>query len=75
VDGELADLISRLAIENLSWGYVRIQGEMRKLGYRISRATIQRLLRQRSIPPAPQRCIRPYPGIRPLQAPPPPSVF
>ena len=52
VNGELADLIGRLASENPAWGYVRIQGELRKLGYHVSRATIQRLLR---IPPAPQR--------------------
>jgi transposase InsO family protein len=55
VDGDLADLIGRLAVENPSWGYVRIQGELRKLGHRVSRATIQRLLRVRRIPPAPQR--------------------
>jgi putative transposase len=52
---ELADLIGRLADENSTWGYVRIQGELRKLGYHVSRASIQRLLRRRRIPPAPQR--------------------
>jgi hypothetical protein len=55
VDGEVADLIGRLAVENPTWGYVRIQGEVRKLGHRVSRATIQRLLRTRRVPPAPQR--------------------
>ncbi|WSG40614.1 integrase core domain-containing protein [Dactylosporangium sp. NBC_01737] len=55
LNGELADLIGRLAVENPTWGYVRIQGELRKLGHRVSRATIQRLLRLRRIPPAPQR--------------------
>jgi hypothetical protein len=55
VDGELADLIERLAIEDPSGGYIRIQGELRKLGHRVSRATIWRLLRRRRIPPAPQR--------------------
>jgi putative transposase len=55
VNGEIADLIARLAVENPTWGYVRIQGELRKLGHRISRAMIQRLLRARRIPPAPQR--------------------
>jgi hypothetical protein len=28
---------------------------LRKLGYQVSRATIQRLLRRRRVPPAPQR--------------------
>jgi hypothetical protein len=55
VNSELADLIGRLADENPSWGYVRIQGELRKLGHYISRATIQRLLRGRRVLPAPQR--------------------
>ena len=40
---------------NPSWGYVRIQGELQKLGIRVSRAAIQRLLRRRRIPPAPKR--------------------
>lgn len=53
--GELADLIGRLAVENPTGGYVRIQGELRKLGHWASRATIQRLLRHRRIPPPPQR--------------------
>jgi hypothetical protein len=47
VDGELADLIGRLATENPSWGYIRIQGELRKLGHHVSLATIQRLLHGR----------------------------
>ncbi|MCP2323428.1 transposase InsO family protein [Hamadaea flava] len=55
VSADLADLIRRLAVENPSWGYVRIQGELRKLGHHVSRTTIQRLLRRRRIPPAPQR--------------------
>ncbi|MCP2323424.1 transposase InsO family protein [Hamadaea flava] len=55
LSGELADLIARLADENSTWGYVRIQGELRKHGHHVSRAAIQRLLRGRRIPPAPQR--------------------
>jgi hypothetical protein len=52
---QTAALIEQLATENQSWGYVRIQGELQKLGIRVSRATIQRLLRHRHIPPAPKR--------------------
>ncbi|WP_349263540.1 integrase core domain-containing protein [Actinocrinis sp.] len=52
---ETAALITRLAIENPSWGYVRIHGELRKPGIEVSRATIQRHLRRRRIPPAPKR--------------------
>jgi transposase InsO family protein len=55
VNRDLADLIARLAVENPTWGYVRIHGELRNLGHRVSRATIGRLLRHRRIPPAPQR--------------------
>ena len=51
----LADLIGRLANQNPTWGYVRIQGQLRKLGHRVSRATIQRLPRIRRVAPAPQR--------------------
>jgi len=39
----------------LPGAYVRIQGVLRKLGHRVSRASLQRLLRRRRIPPAPQR--------------------
>jgi putative transposase len=55
VSTEIAALIERLATENHSWGYQRIQGELLKLGHRVSASTIRRVLRALKIPPAPQR--------------------
>ncbi len=55
VSAEIAALIERLATENNSWGYKRIQGELLKLGHRVSASTIRRVLKALKIPPAPQR--------------------
>ena len=55
VSAEIAALIERLATENASWGYQRIQGELLKLGHRASASTIRRVLKALRIPPAPQR--------------------
>ena len=55
VSAEITALIERLATENNSWGYKRIQGELLKLGHRVSASTIRRVLQALKIPPAPQR--------------------
>jgi putative transposase len=55
VSAEIATLIERLATENTSWGYQRIQGELLKLGHRVSASTIHRILKALKIPPAPKR--------------------
>jgi putative transposase len=55
VSAEIAALIGRLATENNGWGYKRIQGELLKVGHRVSASTIRRVLKTLNIPPAPQR--------------------
>jgi transposase InsO family protein len=55
VSAEIAGLIERLATDDNGWGYQRIQGELLKLGHRVSASTIRRVLKALKIPPAPQR--------------------
>jgi putative transposase len=51
VPDELVALILRLARENRRWGVVRIQGELRRLGYRVAASTVRKILRAHGVPP------------------------
>ncbi|WP_084434750.1 integrase core domain-containing protein [Kibdelosporangium aridum] len=52
ISDELATFILRLAKENRTWGVVRIQGELRRLGHRVAASTIRKTLRANGIPPS-----------------------
>jgi putative transposase len=45
--------VLRLARENPAWGYRRVHGELTRLGYQVSEATVWRILRARRRRPAP----------------------
>ena len=52
---EVRELVLRLARENTSWGYVRIVGELRRLGIDVYATLVRNILRAAGIPPAPER--------------------
>jgi putative transposase len=55
---EIRHLVRRMAEENPTWGYTRIQGALKNVGHRVGRSTIARILRASGIPPVPERSTR-----------------
>jgi hypothetical protein len=51
----IAALIVRMAHDNSTWGYCRIQGELKALGHRVASTTIANVLGANGIKPAPDR--------------------
>src|SRR2546428_6946792 len=52
---EIEQLVVRMAEENATWGYRRIQGALANLGHHIDKLTVRNLLRRHHLEPAPQR--------------------
>src|ERR1700716_1712483 len=51
----ITTLVVRIAVENPSWGYTRIQGALANLGHAVGRGTIANILREYGVDPAPER--------------------
>ena len=64
---EIRQLVVRMASENPTWGYTRIQGALANIGHRVGRSTIARILIGRlddvftSIAPHPSNIVAPFP--------------
>jgi putative transposase len=52
---EIRQLIVRMAGENPTWGYTRIQGALKNVGHRVGRSTIARMMKAAGMPPVPER--------------------
>jgi putative transposase len=53
LDPEVVELVLRLARDNPRWGYLRIAGECRKLGVKVSATSVRTILRRHHLGPAP----------------------
>ena len=52
---EIRQLVVRMATENPTWDYTRIQGALKNVGHCVGRSTIRRILKAAGLPPVPQR--------------------
>jgi putative transposase len=55
VAAEIEQLVVRMAEENATWGYRRIQGALANLGYHIDTIMVRNILRRHHLDPAPRR--------------------
>lgn len=55
VGQEVTDWVLRMATENMSWGYDRIQGALANLGHVIAPNTVKNILKSHGTEPAPER--------------------
>ncbi|MCA2219564.1 integrase core domain-containing protein [Jidongwangia harbinensis] len=55
LDEKIVALVVRLAREDLRWGYLRIVGECRNVGVRVSATLVRWILRRHGLGPAPRR--------------------
>jgi transposase InsO family protein len=52
---EIRRLVVRMATENPTWGYTRIQGALKSVGHRVARSTIANIFKAEGIPPSGER--------------------
>ena len=52
---EIRQLSVRMAQENPTWGYRRIQGALQNLGHRVARSTVATILQAHRVGPVPER--------------------
>jgi transposase InsO family protein len=55
---EISDLIVRMAQENPSWGYTRMQGALANLNHKVGRGIVANVLKRNGMEPAPERSKR-----------------
>jgi hypothetical protein len=54
---EIRQFTVRMARENPTWGYRRIQGALKHLGHQVARSTVATILRGHGISPVPERSL------------------
>ena len=52
---EIRDWVIKMGNDNLLWGYRRIVGEMKKLGFHLGETSVKRILKEAGIHPSPEK--------------------